>query len=64
MTDFLCKCLSSSCIIYAWLDQQISLTLQRRVVDAFEDFSKGVLKSCSYEPSAASIPVTVRPRMP
>jgi hypothetical protein len=40
-------------------DQQISLTLQRRLIEAFEDFSKDVLKACSYEPAAASIPVTV-----
>lgn len=40
-------------------DQQISLTLQRRLIEAFEDFSKDVLAACSYEPAAASIPVTV-----
>lgn len=40
-------------------DQQISLTLQRRLIDAFEAFSKDLLKSCSYEEAAASIPVTV-----
>lgn len=40
-------------------DQQISLTLQRRLIEAFEDFSKDILKACSYEPAAASIPVTV-----
>jgi hypothetical protein len=40
-------------------DQPISLTLQRRLIEAFEDFSKDVLSACSYEPAAASIPVTV-----
>ncbi|XP_046646482.1 ABC transporter G family member 20-like isoform X3 [Daphnia pulicaria] len=41
-----------------WSNQQISLTLQRRLIEAFEDFSKDVLSACSYEPAAASIPVT------
>jgi len=34
--------------------------LERRILDAFEDFGKDFLKSCSQEELAASIPVTVR----
>lgn len=42
-------------------DQQISLTLQRSFIDAFDDFSKDLLSACSYEPGAGSLPVTVIP---
>jgi hypothetical protein len=41
------------------LDQQISLTIQRRLIDGFEAFAKDFLKSCEYEPAAGSIPLTV-----
>ena len=40
-------------------DQQISLTLQRSFIDAFDDFSKDLLNACSYEPGAGSLPVSV-----
>merc|ERR1712071_208702 len=39
-------------------DQQISLTLQRSFIDAFDDFSKDLLNACSYEPGAGSLPVS------
>nr|QST15012.1 ABCH-like protein [Diaphanosoma celebensis] len=41
-----------------WSNQQISLTIQRRLIDAFEDFAKDVLRACGYEPNAGSIPLT------
>ena len=41
------------------IDQQISLILQRRLIDAFEGFSKELRKFCSQEEAAASIPLTV-----
>lgn len=40
-------------------DQQISVVLQRRLNEAFEDFTNDILKACDYEPSAGNIPVTV-----
>ena len=40
-------------------DQQISLTLQRSFIDAFDDFSKDLLNACSYQPGAGSLPVSV-----
>ena len=40
-------------------DQQISLILQRTLIDAFGDFSKEIRKFCSQEEDAASIPLTV-----
>jgi hypothetical protein len=33
--------------------------LQRRLLEAFEDFRKDFLTSCSQEETAADIPVTV-----
>ena len=41
------------------IDQQISLILQRRLIDAFEGFSKELRKFCSQEEAAADLPVTV-----
>ena len=41
------------------LDQQISLILQRRLIDGFEAFTKNILESCKLTPSAGSIPLTV-----
>lgn len=41
-----------------WSNQQISLTLQRSFIDAFDDFSKDLLNACSYNPGAGSLPVT------
>lgn len=35
------------------------MTLQRHLNEAFDDFSRDILKACEYEPDAASLPVTV-----
>ncbi|XP_057380008.1 ABC transporter G family member 20-like [Daphnia carinata] len=39
-------------------NQQISVILQRRLNEAFEDFTNDILKACAYEPTAGNIPVT------
>lgn len=39
-------------------NQQISIILQRRLNEAFEDFTNDILKACAYEPTAGNIPVT------
>ena len=59
-----CYCLSAtSYVIYSFkiviIDQQISLILQRRLIDAFEGFAKELRRFCSQEEAAASIPLTV-----
>ena len=41
------------------IDQQIAFILQRRLLEAYQDFGKAFAKSCSQEEMAASIPVTV-----
>jgi len=46
--------------IFFCSDHQISRMLQRKILDAFEDFGKDFVKSCSHEELTASIPVTVR----
>ena len=46
-------------LLYFWIDQQISVVLQRRLNEAFKDFTNDILKACDYEPSAGDIPVTV-----
>lgn len=40
-------------------DQQITAILQRRLTEAFDDFAQDVLKSCDYEPAAATLPLKV-----
>ncbi|EFX78468.1 ABC protein, subfamily ABCH [Daphnia pulex] len=39
-------------------NQQISVVLQRRLNEAFEDFTNDILRACDYEPTAGNIPVT------
>ena len=40
-------------------DQQTAYMLERRFVEAFQNFNKDFLKSCSKEEEAANIPLTV-----
>lgn len=46
-------------MLILWLDQQNSLTIQRRLIDAFDDFSDDLLQACAYEKGAGSLPLTV-----
>ncbi|XP_046646484.1 ABC transporter G family member 20-like [Daphnia pulicaria] len=39
-------------------NQQISVVLQRRLNEAFEDFTNDILRACDYEPTAGNIPVS------
>ena len=43
-----------------FLDQQISLIIQRRLMDAFEDFQKDILTTCELEEAAGTLPLQVR----
>ena len=40
-------------------DQQTSRLLQRQFLEAFENFGKDFVKSCSQEENAASLPLAV-----
>jgi hypothetical protein len=46
-------------IFIFFLDHQTKSMLQRRIMDAFDDFSKDWLKSCSQLEEASNIPVSV-----
>ncbi|XP_065560210.1 ABC transporter G family member 20-like isoform X2 [Artemia franciscana] len=40
-----------------WTNQQISLIIQRRLMDAFEDFQKDILTTCELEEAAGTLPL-------
>ena len=41
------------------IDQQNSLTIQRRLIDAFDEFADDILQACAYEKGAGSVPLKV-----
>jgi len=38
-------------------NQQVALTLQKRILDSFDNFTRTILESCSYPQEAASLPI-------